>query len=236
MGAVERGRLREFSKRVILERVFNRLRKVNKSNYFNELYGRTDLTSPKAILEKLNYTDALLLSMLIEPGTYSEPWLVDKYGGLNKGNMVLPGETSSTNVDWSKLRPSANYNSTSSNPDIGFPNVTATYLSVSKTTEPIRVEFFSQLNQIKEQFHQGMTRAFLYSRLLPGYGFPVGLDVADKYAKIPKWLTDAYGKLIRDHLSISLQRGEISDAEMRKLLVQAIYVTHRDWLYRPNSK
>ena len=85
MGVVERGRLREFSKEVILERVFKGLRKREKVNYFNELYGRTDLTSPKAILEKLNYTDALLLSMLIEPGTYSEPWSVDKYSGLNKG-------------------------------------------------------------------------------------------------------------------------------------------------------
>jgi hypothetical protein len=46
-------------------------------------------------------------------------------------------------------------------------------------------------------------------------------------------LTEAYGKLIRHHLGVSLQRGEISDAEMRNILVQAIYMTHRDWLYRP---
>jgi hypothetical protein len=70
---------------------------------------------------------------------------------------------------------------------------------------------------------------------LPGYGFPVGLDIADKYAKVPTWLTDAYGKIIRHHLGISLQQGEISDAEMRRILVQAIYMTHRDWLFRPSA-
>jgi len=76
-------------------------------------------------------------------------------------------------------------------------------------------------------------RSYLYSRLLPGYGFPVGLDVADKYAKVPAWMTNGYGKLIRWQLGVSLQRGEISDAEMRRILVQAIYLTHRDWLFRP---
>jgi hypothetical protein len=69
----------------------------------------------------------------------------------------------------------------------------------------------------------------------PGYGFPVGLDIVDKYAKVPAWLTDAYGKLIRFHLGVSMQKGDISDSEMRRILVQAIYMTHRDWLFRPES-
>jgi hypothetical protein len=63
----------------------------------------------------------------------------------------------------------------------------------------------------------------------------VGLDAVDKYAHVPDWLTNAYNKLIRFHLGVSLQRGEISDAEMRRILVQAIYMTKRDWLFRPNS-
>ena len=42
-------------------------------------------------------------------------------------------------------------------------------------------------------------------------------------------------QLIRYHLGVSLQRGEISDAEMRRILVQAIYMTHRDWLFRPQA-
>jgi hypothetical protein len=61
------------------------------------------------------------------------------------------------------------------------------------------------------------------------------LHIADKYAHVPSWLTQAYGKLLRFHLGVSLQRGEINDREMQRLLVQAIYMTHRDWLFRPQA-
>jgi hypothetical protein len=46
-GVVERGELRDFSERVLLERVFRGLRSKGHANYFNQLYGRTDLSSPK---------------------------------------------------------------------------------------------------------------------------------------------------------------------------------------------
>jgi hypothetical protein len=111
--------------------------------------------------------------------------------------------------------------------------VLGTYIQVSHNTEPIRVEVFEDLGP--DQITQASRRAYLYSRLLPGYGFPVGLDIADKHAHVPVWLTNAYSKLIRHQLGVSLQRGEISDAEMRHILVQAIYMTHRDWLFRPKS-
>ena len=76
---------------------------------------------------------------------------------------------------------------------------------------------------------------YLYSRLLPHYGFPVGLDIVDKYAHVPAWLTSAYSKMLKHHLGVSLQKGEISDLEMRRILVQAIYMSHRDWIFRPQS-
>ena len=107
------------------------------------------------------------------------------------------------------------------------------YVAVSETTEPVRIEVLTDLGN--DQLERAAHRAYLYARLLPGYGFPVGLDIADKYAKVPTWLTDAYGKMIRHHLGVSLQRGDIGDAEMRRILVQAIYMTHRDWLFRPEA-
>lgn len=87
----------------------------------------------------------------------------------------------------------------------------------------------------ENQIEEAARRVCLYSALLPGYGFPVGLDVADKFAKVPSWLTDAYAKLIRHHLGVSLQRGDVPDAEMRRLIVQSIYMTQRDWLFRPDA-
>jgi hypothetical protein len=223
-GVVERGELREFLEKKLLERVFRGLREKGNSNYFNDLYGRTDLSSPKAILDKLGYTDALLLAMLLHPGEFSEPWEIDKYAGLHKGKISLPGESWGSDTDWGPLRPPA---------QIGFPQVLGCYVQVSETTEPIRVEVFPELGN--DQMTEAVRRVYLYSRLLPGYGFPVGLDIADKYAKIPTWLTNAYSKLVRYHLSSSLQSGQITDSQMQRILVQAIYMTHRDWLFRPKS-
>jgi len=222
-GVVERGELREFSERILLERVFHGLRKNNRADYFNKMYGRTDLKSPKSLLNKLGYTDTLLLAMLLQPGQFSESWEIAKYEGLRHGDVTLPGESGSGRVNFGPLKPGK----------IGFPPVRGCYVCISETTEPVRVEVFDELGE--DQIVEAARRAYLYARLLPGYGFPVGLDIVDKYAKVPGWLTDAYGKLIRYHLGVSLQKGEISDAEMRRILVQAIYMTQRDWLFRPQS-
>jgi NurA domain len=222
VGVVERGSLGEFSETVLLKRVFRNLRKNKKDNYFNDMYGRTDLTSSKALLARLNYTDALLMAMILQPGQFSESWEINKYEGFRKEEVMLPGLSGVDIVRFGALKPGP----------YGFPRVRGCYLHVSETTEPVRIEVFDELAD--EQLTEVVRRVFLYSRLLPGYGFPVGLDIADKYAHVPNWLTDAYGKLIRYHLGVSLQQGEISDVEMRRILVQAIYMTHRDWLFRPD--
>lgn len=222
VGVVERGTLREFCERVLLNRVFRGLRENERVDYFNEMYGRTDLTSPGALLNGLGYSDTLLLRMLMTVGQFSESWPMSKeYDGLRRGDVSLPSEAGTSRVDFSPLKPGK----------FGFPQVRGSYVHVNETTEPVRIEVFEDLGE--DQVLEAARRVYLYSRLLPGYGFPVGLDIADKHAHIPAWLTEAYGKLIRHHLGVSLQRGEISDAEMRRILVQAIYVTHRDWLFRP---
>jgi hypothetical protein len=223
MGVVERNNLREFNFR-IFDKIFDDLRKNNEANYFNDLYGRNDLNDSKVFLDRLNYTDTLLLSTLLETGEFSEPWeIFNKYQNLSKGNIYLPNESSEKPYNWSYLKPS--------NRKISFPKVTGLYVKVNDTTEPIRIEVFSDLG--KEQIMEATKRVFLYSQLLPGYGFPVGLDVVDKYAKVPKWMTDAYAKQIQYHLAVSLQSGQITDEEMRKILIQSIYMTKRDWLFRP---
>ena len=224
-GVVERaGYLREFSERVLLERIFRSLRQKRNADYFNRLYGRTDLTNPSALLDRLGYTDSLLLAMLLEPGEFTEPWEMRKYHDLQVVSKVaLPGQAGTSSVDFTPLR---------SGP-FGFPAILGFYLHVSRTTEPVRIEVLADLGQ--DQIVETARRVYLYSRLLPGYGFPVGLDIADKYAHVPNWLMDAYSKSIRYHLGVSLQRGEISDADMRRIIVQALYIRNRDWLFRPQS-
>jgi hypothetical protein len=221
LGVVERGELREFS-RVLLERVFRGLRAKNRANYFNDMYGRSDLTSPGNLLDRLGYTDTLLLAMLLRPGDFSEPWRVAKYEGLRAGDVSLPNEPGTGRVRFDVLRGGRH----------GFPAVRGCYLMVSDNTLPLRVEVFEDLSP--DPMADEVCRVYLYSRLLPGYGFPVGLHVVDQYARVPDWLTSAYGKLIRHHLGVSLQTDQISDEQLRRILVQAIYVTHRDWLFRPH--
>ena len=223
-GVVERGDSRDFSEKVLLDRVFRGLRDKGNVSYFNEMYGRTDLNSPNALLDRLGYTDSLLMGMLLEPGQHSEHWeMKAKYVGLRNGDVSLPGESGTSTVKFAPLRPGK----------FGFPRVSGFYVHVSETTEPIRVEVFTDLST--QHVYGAARRTYMYARLLPGYGFPVGLDIADKHAHVPDWLTDAYGKLIRHHLGVSLQKGEVSDAQMRDILVQAIYMTHRDWLFRPQA-
>lgn len=220
-GVVERGDLREFVETVLLQRVFRGLRDKGNADHFNRVFGRTDLTSPKAFLDRLGYNDSLLLSMILRAGDRTERWEMSKYHGLRNAEVALPGESRGPKVAFGSLR---------SGPH-GFPGISGCYIHVLETTEPIRIETFTDLG--RTQIQDAAERAHLYSRLLPGYGFPVGLDIVDKYAQVPAWLTGAYSKLIKHHLGVSLQRGEISDAGMRRLLVQAIYMSHRDWIYRP---
>lgn len=223
-GVVERGSQKQFSQNVLLRRVFQGLRSKEREDYFNEMYGRQDLTTEKALLDRLGYTDSLLLSMLLEPGQYSEPWDMEKYEGLRGGTAMLNWEARPTVFNWSYLKSSGSHS---------FPEVRAAYVSVNETTQPIRIEVFPELGE--DQIEEAIQRAYLYASLLPGYGFPVGLDVVDKHAKVPNWLTSAYDKLIRHHLGVSLQSGEITDAEMRRIIIQSIYMTKRDWIFRPES-
>jgi hypothetical protein len=222
MGVVERGgRLREFSEAILLKRIFRRLREREDASYFNRTFKRTDLTSPKALLDRLGYTDTLLLSMLLNPGEFSEPWEMSKHDDLKVADVTLPGESAPSGVDYGPLRPGRR----------GLPRVLGAYLQIAETIEPVRIEVFRDLGAA--QMLAAAQRAYLYSRLLPGYGFPVGLDIADKYARVPAWMMDAYSKTIRYHLGVGLQQGDIGDAQMRRIIVQALYMKGRDWLFRP---
>ena len=224
-GVVERGRSREFCEKVLLERIFRSLRQKENENYFNEMFGLSNLTSPKNLMDVLGYTDNLILPLLLDNGEYSEPWKMSKSSGLRSGEIRLPEESGSSTVDFSCLR---------EDNQCGFPIVKGTYIRVGENTEPIRVEVFSELGE--NQVEEAVRRVYLYSRLLPNYGFPVGLDIADKFAHVPNWMTRAYDKMIRHTLVGSLQKGAISDADMRRVLVRAIYMTPRDWFLRPTVK
>lgn len=214
-GVAERGTSSEYLRRFLFPRALDLDR-----DFFNTLFSRTDINSAKAAVDRLGYNDPLLLSMLLEPGEYTETFNMDKYGEFREAGGRP--ELDDVRVDYSIFRPDGPF---------PFPTISGFYLQVSENSFPIRVEVFGDL--AAEQAREVAQRVFLYSSLLPGYAFPVGLDIVDKFARVPQWLTDAYGKLIKYHLRTQLFEGKITDEQLRRILVQAIYATQRDWLFRP---
>jgi hypothetical protein len=71
------------------------------------------------------------------------------------------------------------------------------------------------------------------SRLLPRYAFPVGLDIVDKYAKVPDWLSRGVSaRIAADVLLRALQTGDSNIvAQVRQFLAR----TPRDFFYRPQA-
>jgi hypothetical protein len=75
-------------------------------------------------------------------------------------------------------------------------------------------------------------KVYEYSKILPNYAFPIGLDVADKFAKVPNWLTEAYKKYILFNFGKLVTDQELNTDEMLRLL-QFYYLNQRDFQFRP---
>ncbi len=213
-GVTERSRMTEFASSHIFAPLLQ-----EDPDIFNNIFGRKDLNTPQQVIERLRYHDALLLALLLEPGQMTESFRPSKYQGMPKRGG---------NNRW-------NYTLFSPGGQFAFPNVRAFYVQVSDTTFPIRIEIFEKFDS--QATREGLTqRVLLYASLLPGYAFPVGLDIVDKFARVPRWMVDAYNKIIREHLWQLILEGRVSEEDFRRLLVQALTFQKRDWLFRPQAK
>ncbi len=72
------------------------------------------------------------------------------------------------------------------------------------------------------------------SRLLPEYAFPVGLDIVDKYARVPDWLSKGVSAAIAAQvLAKAVTTGQPRVLQqVRKLLAQS----PRDFYFRPQAR
>ncbi len=93
-----------------------------------------------------------------------------------------------------------------------FPKIFIGYLRTNENQSPIRIESLQCPNKIQEDYEYILAT----SKLLPNYGYPVGLDVVDKAAKIPAWLGRAakgyYSKFYLDLAIESADKKTISSA------------------------
>ncbi|NTU70977.1 MAG: DNA double-strand break repair nuclease NurA [Coriobacteriia bacterium] len=75
-----------------------------------------------------------------------------------------------------------------------FPHVQTTFVRTTSAKYPMRIEV--PASYVSADLDEIVCRSFEYANLLPNYAFPIGLDIVDKYAAIPGWMTKAYRQLI----------------------------------------
>jgi hypothetical protein len=105
-----------------------------------------------------------------------------------------------------------------------------TMLKTSEVTFPFRVEM-NRAGKIRERWI--LQLLYHTARLLPRYAFPVGLDIVDKYAKVPNWLSrNVSARLAAAVLNRAMAEG---DARLLTQVRQLLAHTPRDFFYRPQA-
>lgn len=112
-----------------------------------------------------------------------------------------------------------------------FPTPIATMIKCAATSFPYRVEMTSAPNP--DDLQRLMSLLYHMSRLLPHYSFPVGIDIADKYAKIPDWLSKGISaRLTANVLTKVLETG---DARLLMQVRRLLALSPRDFFFRPKA-
>lgn len=110
-----------------------------------------------------------------------------------------------------------------------YPDALTTYLKPSGLNTPFRVEAFAS----EPDFPGALELIFHTSRLLPSYGFPVGLDIVDKFAKVPEWMS----KGIRGQHQVVLLKKALASGDPRAITFakRVLAAKGRDWFFRPTA-
>lgn len=100
-----------------------------------------------------------------------------------------------------------------------FPEVQNTFARVTAAKYPMRIEVPASYGS--SECEEVLRRSCEYASLLPGYAFPIGLDIVDKYAAIPSWMTKAYRQLILAEYGRLLagEFVEMTDTEALKSMI-----------------
>ncbi len=112
-----------------------------------------------------------------------------------------------------------------------FPHVYASIVKTAANRFPFRIEF----NRAFDDDQMETTMALLYhtARLLPNYAFPVGLDIVDKYAKVPDWLSKGVSTTLT--ASLLAKATQTGDPKIVQQLRQLLARSPRDFFFRPTN-
>jgi hypothetical protein len=157
--------------------------------------------------ETYDLTDTVMFECVLEPGEYVSPLQMNKQGAANKIPVAWSAEIARFPAPW------------------------VTYVKPSADAMPIRVESFETGSV---DHHDLMALIVHTSRLLPRYVFPVGLDIVDKHAKVPEWMS----RQVNVMLQAQLMRKAMDTANPNavRLAKRILSANTRDWLFRPDFK
>ena len=164
-----------------------------------------DFRNTLSTIKKYKITDSHLLEIILKNGQALKPLEVKKQ---IKGFSVTSGSA------WEDKMES-------------FPSVHIGYIKTTNHSSPIRIESLKSPTDFQKDFEYILATA----RLLPNYGFPVGLNIVDKFAKIPNWMSKASRRYYATHLL--KQAIKSKDQNTISLAVKILSRKVRSWRNRP---
>lgn len=158
----------------------------------------------RELLDKYRITDELLFGCILDEGEYIEP-------------LILPKNLPRRARDhWQPVVSQ-------------YPHPMATYLKTSPLHFPYRVE----INRYEslESLERIMSLLYHSSLLLPEYAFPVGLDITDKFVKVPDWISRGVSAAIVAQALVKTAKH--GDPRLLQSLRRMLAQSPRDFYFRP---
>ncbi|KWN71222.1 DNA double-strand break repair nuclease NurA [Burkholderia ubonensis] len=148
-------------------------------------------------------TDSLLFRCVLEPGEALAPVVIDR-NEMRRAPDAWKREISQ------------------------YPKPLVSYLQATEWSAPIRIEIFEKDRSI---FSDLAALILHCSLLLPRYAFPVGLDIVDKFARIPDWMS----RPINTHTAVRAMRAALDNGDERLFdtLRRMLCGSGREFLLRP---
>lgn len=154
-------------------------------------------------MEGQRITDSLLFRCILEPGEAILPVVIER-------NLLRKAPEA-----WKKVIAK-------------YPKPMVAYLQPTEWNAPVRVEIFEK---DVSRFRETVELIFHCSLLLPRYAFPAGLDIVDKYAKIPDWMSRPINtRVVVSTLKQALDSG---DTKLFDSVRRILCGSGREWLLRP---
>lgn len=109
-----------------------------------------------------------------------------------------------------------------------FPRPWVSYLQPTEWSLPVRLETFAR---DRVNFNDIASLVYHSCLLLPKYAFPAGLDIVDKFAKIPDWMSRPVNtSTVVQSLKMAMQKG---DEKLFDTIRWMLCGSDREWMLRP---